>query len=168
MCDQTSPASRAKLNDPKKAVRSEPESYVQRGKEDSADWVIEAPQDRREYLGHPLRRLLIILADRPHSPHSSEGWLQCRISPQSKSESKFTKMRIRDVLLGLFDQLQEPKEDQTTDATGLNRVADSQCFVNRTNYRVMSVETTASVDCSISLILYIHCSMIRLQNGRIA
>jgi hypothetical protein len=55
-------------------------------------------------------------------------------------------MLIWRVLLRLSAQLQDLEEIQATDATGLDRVAASHHYANRTTYIFRSVKTTALVD----------------------
>ena len=76
-------------------------------------------------------------------------------------------MRIYRVLLRLSAELQETGDVQAIDATGLDRVAASQNYANRTNYTLKSVKTTALIDCSTSPILDIHCSMTPLHDTQI-
>jgi len=68
-------------------------------------------------------------------------------------------MRIWRVLLRLSTQLEDTGVVQAIDARGFDRVAASHHYATRTKYAFRSVKTILLVDCSISLILDIHCLM---------
>ena len=68
-------------------------------------------------------------------------------------------MRIWRVLLRLSAQLEDTGVVQTIDVTGFDRVAASYHYATHTRYTFRSVRTILLVDCSINLILDIHCSM---------
>ncbi|MEF8772752.1 IS5 family transposase [Halodesulfurarchaeum sp.] len=144
----------------KNAVGGEPEPPVQKGEGGYADWVIVALHGLQEYLGYPYRRLMDVLSEMTEIVAKFD--LMVAELPDFTTvctRKQDLKMRIWHVLLRLSAQLQETGDIQAIDATGFDRVAASQYYANRTNYRFPSVKTTTLVDCSISLILDIHCSM---------
>jgi IS5 family transposase len=69
------------------------------------------------------------------------------------------KMGIWRTLLRLSADLHNAEDVQAIDATGFDRHSASHHYANRTGYTFRSVKTTALVDCEISTVLAIHCSM---------
>ena len=76
-------------------------------------------------------------------------------------------MGIWRTFLGLTIGLHELGEIQAIDATGVDRIAASQHYANRTNYTFRAVKTTILVDCSTGVILDIHCSMTQPHDSRV-
>ena len=69
------------------------------------------------------------------------------------------KMGIWSTFLGLTIEFHDLGDIQAIDATGVDRIAASQHYSNRTNYTFRAVKTTILLDCSTAVILDIHCSM---------
>ena len=152
----------------KKAVGGESEPPVKKGEGGYADWVIVGLHGLREYLGHPYRRLLDVLHEMPGIV--AKFGLSVDELPDFTTvctRKQDLEMRIWRVLLRLSADLQETGEVKAIDATGLDRVAASQHYANRTNYTFRSVKTTALIDCKTSLILDIHCSMTQPHDTQI-
>ena len=59
-------------------------------------------------------------------------------------------------LLQLSAQLNETGEIQAIAVTGMDRVAVSQHYANRTNYTLRAVKTIALIDCNTSVVLDVH------------
>ena len=68
-------------------------------------------------------------------------------------------MGIWSTFLGLTIEFHDLGDIQAIDATGVDRIAASQHYSNRTNYTFRAVKTTILLDCSTAVILDIHCSM---------
>jgi len=152
----------------KKAVGDGHKPPVQKGEGGFADWVIVGLHGLREYLGHPYRRLMDVLHEMPGI--AAKFGLSVDELPDFTTvctRKQELEMRIWRVMLRLSAQLQETGDVQAIDATGLDRVAASQHYANRTDYTFRSVKTTALIDCSTSLILDIHCSMTQPHDTQI-
>lgn len=143
-----------------KVVAGAPEPAVQKGNGGYADWVIVAIHGLREYLDHPYRRLLDVL----HEMHGIVAKLGLEVSELPDFSTVCARMQqlqmpIWRVLLRLSAELHDIGEIQAIDATGMDRVAASQHYANKTNYTFKAVKTTVLIDCKTSAILDIHCSM---------
>jgi len=68
----------------------------------------------------------------------------------------------------LSAELHDTGEVQATDATGMDRIAASQHYANRTNYTFRAVKTTGLIGCKTGAVLEIHCSMKQLHDSKIA
>jgi len=49
----------------------------------------------------------------------------------------------------------------------MDRIAASQHYIKRTNYKFRAVKTTLLADCSTDVILDIHCSMIQPHDSQV-
>jgi len=58
-------------------------------------------------------------------------------------------------------------EIQAIDANGVDRIAASQHYANRTKYTFKAVKTTVLVKCSTGVVLDIHCSMTQLHESQV-
>jgi IS5 family transposase len=114
----------------------------------------------REYLDHPYRRLLDVLHEMSGIVENL-GLAVDEIPDFSTvcARMQDLKMPIWRTMLGLSADLHDLGEVQAIDATGMDRVAASQHYANRTKYTFRAVKTTALIDCSTGAILDIHCSM---------
>ena len=126
-----------------KAVVGSPAPAVSKGETGYADWVIVSIHALRKHLDQPYRRLMDILYEMPRI---------CRILDLQPFElPHFTtvcarkqelKMGIWRSFLGLTIDLHDLGEIQAIDATGVDRIAASQHYANRTNYTFKAVKTT--------------------------
>ena len=133
---------------------------VRNGETGYADWVIVSIHALREYLNQPYRRLMEIIYEMPRI---------CRILGLRPStlphystvcaRKQELKMGIWRTFLGLTIDLHELGDIQAIDATGMDRIAASQHYANRTNYTFKAVKTTVLADCETGVILDIHASM---------
>ena len=152
----------------KKAVGDGHEPPVQKVEGGFADWVIVGLHGLREYLGHPYRRLMDVLREMPGIV--AKFGLSVDELPDFSTvctRKQDLEMRNWRVMLRLSAQLQETGEVQAIDATGLDRVAASQHYANRTNYTFRSVKTTGLIDCSTSHKLDIQYSMTQPHDTQI-
>ena len=78
------------------------------------------------------------------------------------------KMAVWRALLRHSADLVHPGDVHAIDATGMDRVAASQHYANRTNYTFKAVKTTALIDCKTGSILDIHCPMKQPHDTQIA
>jgi len=69
--------------------------------------------------------------------------------------------------LGLTSELHDLGDIQAIDATGVDHVAASQHYANRTNYTFNAVKTTILVECSTGTNLDIHCSMTQPHDSQV-
>jgi len=143
-----------------KAVVGNAKPALQRGDGGYADWVIVSIHDLKTYLDLPYRRLLDVLYEMPGigrilslKPFELPDFTTLCTRMQE------LKMPLWRELLRLSAELHETGEIQSIGATGMDRVAASQHYVKRTNYRFKAVKTTALIDCDTDTILDIHCSM---------
>jgi IS5 family transposase len=152
-----------------KAVVGVPAPAVQKGEGGYADWVIVSIHGLKVYLDHPYRRLLDVLHEMPRicrmldlEPHQLPDFTTvcARMQP--------LKMSIWRDVLRLSASLQDTGEIQAIDATGMDRVATSRHYANRTNYTFQLIKTTALVDCETGLILDIDCSMKQPHDTQVA
>ena len=143
-----------------KAVVGNTKPALQRGDGGYADWVIVSIHGLKTYLDLPYRRLLDVLYEMPRidriiglEPTELPDFTTvcARMQPM--------KMPLWREVLRLSAELHDTGDIQAIDATGMDRIAASQHYANRTNYRFKAVKTTALVDCENSIILDIHCSM---------
>ena len=151
-----------------KAVAGPPAPAVNKGETGYADWVIVSIHALREYLDQPYRRLMDILYEMPRI---------CRLLHLRPTElpdfstvcgrKQELKMGIWRTVLGLTIELHDLGEIQAIDATGVDRVAASQHYANRTNYTFRAVKTTILVDCLTGVILDIHCSMTQPHDSQV-
>ena len=151
-----------------KAVAGPPAPAVNKGETGYADWVIVSIHALREYLDQPYRRLMDILYEMPRIT----GILGLRPAelPDFSTvcgRKQALKMDLWRTFLGLTIDLHELGEIQAIDATGVDRVAASHHYANRTNYTFRAVKTTLLVDCSTGVILDIHCSMTKPHDSQV-
>ena len=143
-----------------KAVVGEPAPPIQKGGGGYADWVIVALHCLREYLDHPYRRLLDVLAEMPNVV--SKLGLSVDELPDFTTvctRKQELKMRIWRVLLQVSASLHEFGEVQAIDATGFQRHKASRHYVIRVGYNFDDIKTTALVDCDSTAIIDVHFSM---------
>jgi IS5 family transposase len=152
-----------------KTVVGNPDPAVQKGSGGYADWVIISIHSLREYLDHPYRRLLDVLHEMPRI--SSILGLEVSQLPDFSTvcaRMQELKMPVWRRLLQLSAELHDTGEIQAIDATGMDRIAASQHYANRTNYTFKAVKTTALIDCQTGAILDIHCSMKQPADSHVA
>jgi IS5 family transposase len=152
-----------------KAVVGNVQPAVQRGNGGYADWVIVSIHGLKTYLDLPYRRLLDVLYEMPRIARI----LDLRVSQLPDfttvcARMQELKMPVWREFLRLSAELHDTGEIQAIDATGMDRIAASQHYANRTNYTFKAVKTTALIDCSTGVILDIHCSMKQPHDSQIA
>jgi IS5 family transposase len=143
-----------------KAVVGSPEPAVQKGQGGYADWLIVSMHSLREYLNQPYRRLLDILHEMPNIVDIlglDLGELPDFTTLCKRKQE--LKMPLWRDFLRLSAELHDTGEVQAIDATGLDRIAPSNRYAEKTDYTFRAVKTTALVDCETSAILDIHCDM---------
>jgi IS5 family transposase len=152
-----------------KAVVGNTKPAVQRGNGGYADWVIVSIHALKTYLNLPYRRLLDVLHEMPRIARI--------LGPEVTQLPDFTtvcarmqrlKMPIWRTVLRLSTELHDTGEIQAIDATGMDRIAASHHYANRTKYTFKAVKTTALIDWSTGAILDIHCSMTQPHDTQIA
>ena len=144
----------------KHAVSVDPDPAVKKADGGYADWVIDATHGLREYLNLPYRRLLDLL----NEMHGIVEKLDLDLSGLPDfttvcARKQQLKMAVWRTLLRLSADFHEVCDVQAIDAKGFDRHSVSRHYANRTDYTSRSVKTTALVDCEISSVLDIHCSM---------
>ena len=151
-----------------KAVAGTPDPAYQPGDGGYADWVIVALHGLREYLDHPYRRLMDVLAEMPRIV-GILGLKVTQLPDFSTVCARYQQLTMPcwRVLLRLSADLHDFGEIQAVDATGMDRISASQHYANRTNYTFKAVKTTVLVDCSTGVILDIHCSMKQPHDSQI-
>ena len=151
-----------------KAVVGHPEPPVSKGENGYADWVIVSIHALREYLNQPYRQLMEILYEMPRITRIL-GLRPATLPHYSTvcARKQALTMEIWRTFLGLTIDLHELGEIQAIDATGVDRIAASQHYANRTNYTFRAVKTTILVDCKTGVILDIHCSMTKPHDSQV-
>ena len=151
-----------------KAVVGSPAPAVSKGETGYADWVIVSIHALREYLDQPYRRLMEILYEMPRITRILG--LRPSTLPDFSTvcgRKQELEMPIWRTFLGLTIGLHDLGEVQAIDATGVDRIAASQHYANRTNYTFRAVKTTMLVDCSTGTILDIHCSTTQPHDSQV-
>lgn len=151
-----------------KAVVGSPGPAINKGECGYADWVIVSIHALREYLNQPYRRLMEILYEMPRIAQILD--LRPSELPHYSTvcaRKQELKMRIWRTFLDLTIELNDLGEIQAIDATGMDRIAASQHYANRTDYTFKAVKTTVLVDCSTGVILDIHCSMTKPHDSQV-
>jgi len=152
-----------------KAVVGNPAPAIGKGETGYADWVIGSIHALREYLDQPYQRLMEILYEMPRITRILN--LRPSTLPDFSTvcgRKQELKMNIWRTFLGLTSDLHDLGEIQAIDATGVDRIAASQHYANRTKYTFRAVKTTALIDCKTGAILDIHCSMNQPHDSKIA
>lgn len=120
--------------------------------------VSRPPYRRLLEILYEMRRITAILGLRPST--SPDFSTVC-------GRKQKLKMGIWRIILRLTIDLHELGEIQAIDATGMDRIAASLHYANRTNYTFKAVKTTVLVDCSTGAILDIHCSMTQPHDSQV-
>lgn len=151
-----------------KAVVGSPAPAISKGERGYSDWVIVSIHALREYLNQPYRRLMELLYEMPRIVRIL-GLRPSELPHYSTvcARKQELKMGIWRRFLGLTIQLHDLGEIQAIDATGVDRIAASQHYANRTNYTFKAVKTTILADCSTGVILDIHCSMTQPHDSQV-
>ena len=151
-----------------KAVVGTANPALQRGNGGYADWVIVSIHGLKTYLDLPYRRLLDVLHEMPGIARILG--LEVAQLPDFTTvcaRMQNLKMPVWREVLRLSTELVDTGEIQAIDATGMDRVAASHHYANRTNYTFKAVKTTLLIDCKTSMILDIHCSMKQPHDSQI-
>lgn len=143
-----------------KAVGTDPDPPIKKGKGGYADWVIVAIHGLREYLDLPYRRLLDVLSEMPRIV----GKLGLSVDQLPDFTTVCTrkqdlKMRVWRNLLQLSADVFETGKIQAIDSTSFAYRVASRNYAKRVGDTHESVKTTALVDCDTGAILDVHCSM---------
>ncbi len=152
-----------------KAVVGTPNPAFRPGENGFSDWVIVSIHGLKTYLDLPYRRLLDVLHEMPRIARILD--LEVSQLPDFTTvcaRMQGLKMPILPLLLQLSAELHDTGEIQVIDATGMDRIAASQHYANRTNYTFRAVKTTALIDCKTGAILDLHCSMKQPHDTQIA
>jgi len=151
-----------------KAVAGVPAQPINKRSGRYADWVIISIHALREYLDQPYRQLMEILYEMPRITRIL-GLRPITLPDFSTvcGRKQELKMGMWRTFLGLTIELHELGDIQAIDATGVDRIAASQHYANRTNYTFRTVNTTILIDCSTDTILDIHCSMTQPHDSKV-
>lgn len=130
------------------------------GKGGYADWIIVAIYGLREYLDHPYRRLLDVLAEM----HGIVEALGLTVDELPDFTTVCTRkqelvMAVWRVLLRESAALHDRGEVQAIDSTSFAQRSSSYNYAKRVEDTFESVKLTILVDCDSGAILDVHCSM---------
>jgi hypothetical protein len=134
------------------AVVGNAKHAVQCGDGGYADWVIVSIHGLKTYPDLPYRRYPDVLYELPRIARILD------LEPVELPDFSTVCTHVRYLTLALWRasrqlsaQLQDTREIQAIDATGMDRIAASRRYATRTNYTFKAVKTTAVGDCKTDI-----------------